>query len=368
MSRPLSRAFAVLVLAGSAATARAAGERIALRWDGPESCPADGFSAKVERYLGPRVGDGPPLSVRVRVREHGPGRWSLDLDAATSATTGTRHLEGESCETVLDAAAFVAAQAIGAASGDAPGSGASEPPPTADAGPKSALVPEPGGAESPMPSPAGDEGPAPPGSLAGAPAPPGSLTGADAPPGSSDAADPPPPDSPPGDDRPAPAPAGGIAPAARRPPPLRAAIRLTAGISGVALPAVSSELGLTVALLGARWRAEVVGHGRLPARVRSRTTRRSAPTSRCGPWGSAAAPSRASLARPRRCGPSSSRCAPAPRSDRSSAGASAWRRPDGRAWCGWRSRPRRACCGCPARGSPWGCRSSWRRRCSATSS
>lgn len=32
---------------------------------------------------------------------------------------------------------------------------------------------------------------------------------------------------------------------------------------------MSNELGLTVALLGARWRAEVVAHGRLPARVRS---------------------------------------------------------------------------------------------------
>ncbi|MCY1065567.1 hypothetical protein OV090_12375 [Nannocystis sp. RBIL2] len=255
MSRPLSRAFAVLVLAGSAATARAAGERLVLRWDGPESCPADGFSAMVERYLGPRVGDGPPLSVRVRVRERAPGRWSLDLDAATSATTGTRHLEGESCETVLDAAAFVAAQAIGAASGDPPESGAGDPPPSAVAERESALVPDPGGAESPLPSPTSDEVPAPPGPLAGAPAPSGSPETADT--------------SPPGDDRPAPAPAGGIVRVARRPAPLRAAIRLTAGISGAALPAVSSELGLTVALLGARWRAEVVGHGRLPARVRS---------------------------------------------------------------------------------------------------
>jgi hypothetical protein len=254
VSRPLSRAFAVLVLAGSA-SAGAAGERVALRWDGPESCPADSFSATVERYLGPRAGDGPPLSVRVRVREHAPGRWSLDLDAATAATTGTRHLEAESCETVLDAAAFVVAQAIAAASGDEAAPGPGEPPPTTAAEPDPALVPAPGGAEPPQSSPVPDGAPGPSGAPAGAPAPPG-------------AADAPPPGDSRADDGPEPAPSG-VAPVARRPPRLRAAIRLTEGISGVALPAVSNELGLTVGLLGARWRAEVVAQGRLPARVRA---------------------------------------------------------------------------------------------------
>ncbi|WAS95545.1 hypothetical protein [Nannocystis punicea] len=286
MSRPLSCAVAVLVLAGSAATARAAGERVALRWDGPESCPADSFSASVERYLGPRAGDGPPLSVRVRVREHGPGRWSLDLDAATSATTGTRHLEADSCETVLDAAAFVVAQAIAAASGDEPAAGPGEPPPAAAPERDSALVPEPGSAEplQPSPSRSGSTAPsrspvgatappgspagatAPSGSPAGATAPPGSLVGAPAAPGPSEAAGAS--GSPQAVEGPEAAPAG-VAPVARRPPRLRAAIRLTEGISGVALPAVSNELGLGVALLGARWRAEVVAHGRLPARVRA---------------------------------------------------------------------------------------------------
>ncbi|PCC73421.1 hypothetical protein SAMN02745121_02850 [Nannocystis exedens] len=239
----------MLVLAGFASTAQAASDRVALRWDGPDDCPEDSFRATVDRYLGPRAGDGPPLSVRVRVREHAPGRWSLDLDAASAATTGTRHLEAESCETVLDAAAFVVAQAIAAAGAEA------EPPATTGEARDRALVPEPGAAEQPASSPPGD---------ASAP-----LTGAGASPGTFEPAEAPPPDDPRASDGPEPTPTGDIAPVGPRPPRLRAAIRVTGGISGVALPSLGGDFGLAVGLLGARWRAEVVGHGRLPARVRA---------------------------------------------------------------------------------------------------
>ncbi|MCY1059336.1 hypothetical protein [Nannocystis sp. SCPEA4] len=259
MPRPLSGALAVLVLVGFASTARAAGERVALHWDGPESCPENSFRAAIDRYLGPRVGDGPPLSVRVRVRERAPGRWSLDLDAATTATTGTRHLEAERCETVLDAAAFVVAQAIAATSGEpAPREGESpreDESPAAAAERDHALVPEPRAVE---PSPS---------SLPVAAS--GSLAGAEAPPGPSDAAEAPPRSGPLAGDDSGPTPAGGVAPVALRPPRLRVALRVAGGVSGGALPTVGGDLGLAVALLGARWRAEVVGHGRLPARVRA---------------------------------------------------------------------------------------------------
>ncbi|MBA3545322.1 MAG: hypothetical protein H0T76_02450, partial [Nannocystis sp.] len=106
--RQLALCLTGLALAG-ARSARAA-DPIDLRWDGPASCSSEEFYAALERHLGEPT-DRPPLRVRVQVHEQ-DGRWTLDLGVADDTATGARQLAADSCATLVDAAAFIVAQAL----------------------------------------------------------------------------------------------------------------------------------------------------------------------------------------------------------------------------------------------------------------
>ncbi len=198
------------------------GERVDLRWTGPPDCPASVFHAALARYLGPTDPAAPLFRVRAEVRAEG-GRWHLDLDAADVAdTAGTRRLTADRCEVVVDAAAFVVAQAMGDTIPPPP-----ELPPVTDEHPP---------APDPEPPSAAPEPP----SVAPEPVAPELAEPSDAPP----------PATPPLPSR----------------PRLRAALRLRGGLSGVALPGVTAAFGLVAGLVGPRWRVELTSLGRLPVR------------------------------------------------------------------------------------------------------
>ncbi len=209
MSAPrclLAPLIAALALRGG--PVRAA-EPVELRWQGPTSCPAEGFYAALARHLGARADAAAPLRVQVRVAAESERRWTLELVVADGGAP--RQLAADRCDTVVDAAAFIVAQAVEQAAAPT----VPEPPP-------------------PLPEPV----PTPP-----APTP----------------ATPPPPRAAPEPREPPPAP----------PPRLRGALRLFGGPSGGSLPAVGGDLGLAAALLGRGWRIELLGRGRLPVRKRA---------------------------------------------------------------------------------------------------
>lgn len=197
----------------------APGPGIDLRWEGPPSCPETEFQAALARYLEPRAGASAALQVRARVRA-ARGRWVLELDVVDAAGTGTRQLTAERCETVVDAAAFVVAQALDRSS--------------AAAAPE-ALVPAPPEPSDPPPVVVPSAPPGPPAPLEPTPSP--------------------------AVEAPAPIPTSAAPPPRRR---LRGTVRLRGGASGVALPGVTAELGLLVGLMAARWRVDLVSLGRLP--------------------------------------------------------------------------------------------------------
>ncbi len=212
--RQLALCITGLALAG--ARPAHAGEPIELRWDGPASCTSQQFHAALARHLG-EPADGPPLHVRVNVHEH-DGRWTLDLGVADDTATGVRQLAADNCATLVDAAAFIFAQALASSVVPLPPAAVPEPLPS----PPTSLPAAPA-----LPQPAPQ--PLPPDALA--PPPPEALS----------------------------------TPLVR--PRLRGALRLAGGPGGGALPGAGAELGLAAGLLGASWRVELTAHGRLPVRV-----------------------------------------------------------------------------------------------------
>ena len=211
---PASRRQLALCLVGLARTAHA-GERVDLHWDGPASCPSETFYAALERHLG-EPADGPPLRVRVQVHEQ-DGRWTLDLGVADDTATGARQLAADSCTTLVDAAAFIVAQALDQSVVPLPPAAVPEPLPSL-----------------PLPQPVPQ--PLPPEAIASPLA------------------------------SPIASPSEALPPPLTR-PRLRGALRAEAGPSGGALPGTGAELGLAVGLLGTSWRVELTAHGRLPVRV-----------------------------------------------------------------------------------------------------
>jgi hypothetical protein len=186
------------------------GDHVELRWTGPETCPEAEFSAALARHVGARASAGAALPVQADVRRE-DGRWHLDLRVLSDGSE-SRRLTADSCEVVVDAAAFIVAQAL---------VGASVPPP-----------PEPAPAIEPAPGP-----------LASAPLEATETVFEDA---------------------------VAVSVATPRPRPqasLHAALRLRGGLSGVGLPGLQPAFGVVAGLVAARWRVELTGIGRLPART-----------------------------------------------------------------------------------------------------
>jgi hypothetical protein len=190
------------------------GDPVELRWTGPETCPEAEFSAALARHVGARASAGAALPVQADVRRE-DGRWRLDLTVVGDAGTRSRRLTADSCEVVVDAAAFIVAQAL---------VGASVPPP-------------------PEPAPAIE--PAPPGPPAIATMPIEVIEAV--------------------------LEDGGVAvvpsPGPRPRASLRGALRLRGGVSGVGLPGLQAAFGVVAGVVAARWRVELTTLGRLPART-----------------------------------------------------------------------------------------------------
>ncbi|MBL9105331.1 MAG: hypothetical protein JNL82_30570 [Myxococcales bacterium] len=191
----------------------APGEQLDLRWSAPDECPASSFHAALARYRDPAAPHA-PMRVQADVRRD-RREWTLDL----AVDGGTRRLTADRCEVVVDAAAFVVAQAMGAAPIPPPPEPAPEPP-------RPEPPPEPATPE-PPPEPATREPLLTPDLVEPLAAP---------------------------------------APPRVRPRPW-AALRLRGGLSGAALPGVAAALGLVAGLAGERWRAELTALGRLPHRT-----------------------------------------------------------------------------------------------------
>lgn len=213
-------------------TSAAPATGVELRWQGPPSCPETEFHAALARYLDPSADTVVKLEVHARVHAT-RGRWILDLDVVDAAGTGSRQLTAGRCETVVDAAAFVVAQAIDRSSA-APQSDPPDPTPPPE--PPTIGVP---------PAPLPVEVP---------PAPPAPLE----------------PTPPPVVEPPAPV-LTNTTPSSPTRSRLRGAVRLRGGLGGVALPGVTAELGLLVGLTAARWRVDLVSLGRLPVRTDAAT-------------------------------------------------------------------------------------------------
>lgn len=219
--------FAALWLAH----AEPAEERVALQWYGPAQCPESGFRAALARYA---PGDaGPQLQVRAAVRAEG-GRWKLDLDVAGGADAGTRQLDADRCEVVVDAAAFIVAQAMG---------GSPVPPPPAVAVEPAVSPPVEALAEVSPPAVEPSAGP--------------SVTKPAAAEGAEDESD--------SQDLLAPEEPAAEGEALRL--ALRGAVRLRGGVAGFGVPGTGGVMGLVFGLLGRRWRAELSALGRLPVSV-----------------------------------------------------------------------------------------------------
>lgn len=223
---------------------------VELRWEGPPSCPADAFHGALAGHVGASAAGG-TMRVRAVVREE-RGRWILDLEVADADAAGARRLTADRCETVVDAAAFVVAQALGGAeagAGDSPREGAEAP-----AGVTVPVPPATGAAEGATPATTG-------GAVSATTAA-GVVEERAAPATTTGAVPPAPAARPDGPDEGAMAAATG----SRRGRGLRGAVRLRGGPDGGALPGVGADFGLVVGLLGKRWRVDLTSLGRLPVR------------------------------------------------------------------------------------------------------
>lgn len=94
-------------VAGALVCSAALAQELDLRWSAPAECPqAAAAEARVRRLVGTdRAGS---VTASVRLRQLGHNRWSATLELGGA----TRALEGESCDSVADAAVVILAMAI----------------------------------------------------------------------------------------------------------------------------------------------------------------------------------------------------------------------------------------------------------------
>lgn len=187
-------------------------------WRGDDTCPIERFNAKLAAYL---AGASEQRPVRVVIDVRQGKRWTADLALTTADGRSDRHLAGNSCAEVADAAAFV-----------------------------TAVVVDPGVLARPPPEPLVDPAPAP----APIVAPPPDLV-----------PEPPPPDPPVSTTPPLERPTATPAPRPKRRP--GGFVRLGGGLEALGLPRVAPTANLTAGLLGRRWRVELGGMYRAPTRA-----------------------------------------------------------------------------------------------------
>jgi hypothetical protein len=87
---------------------------LALTWTAPEGCPPTAeVERTIERLLGARPANSVarPIEARVAVERTRAGRYQAEV-VTSGSSTGSRHLEGESCSAVALATAVVIALAI----------------------------------------------------------------------------------------------------------------------------------------------------------------------------------------------------------------------------------------------------------------
>jgi len=186
-------------------------------WRGDEACPVERFNAKLAAYL---AGASEQRPVRVVIDVHQDRRWTADLALTSSDGRSDRHLAGNSCAEVADAAAFV-----------------------------TAVVVDPGVLARPPPADLVDPAPAPEPAAIFVPPP-------DVAPG------PPPPDPPVSAPPPLERPAPTSTPRPKR--RLGGFVRLGGGLEALGLPRVAPTANLTAGLLGRRWRVELGAMYRAP--------------------------------------------------------------------------------------------------------
>lgn len=185
-------------------------------WQGDETCPATHFHGRLAAYL---EGAEQQRPVRVVITVQQGKQWTADLALTSDGGRTDRHLTGNACNEVADAAAFVTAVAVD---------------------PGVLARPHPDEGDQPLPEPTPDIVAVPPPVIP----------------------DPPPPDPP----VPKPAP---VEPAEQRPTPtprprLDGFVRASGGFEAFALPRIAPTANLTLGLLGQRWRVELGGTYRAP--------------------------------------------------------------------------------------------------------
>jgi len=115
-------ALALTLLGGAPARAQprpdpagsAAGGSLEIRWRGPEDCErGDAVRAKVLRLLGSsRRPLAERFEVNVTVRREAPSRYVAELETVTAYGSGSKRLEGESCDAIALASSVVIALSI----------------------------------------------------------------------------------------------------------------------------------------------------------------------------------------------------------------------------------------------------------------
>jgi hypothetical protein len=90
------------------------GGSLEIRWRGPEDCErGDAVRAKVLRLLGSsRRPLGERFEVQVTVRREAPSRYVAELETVTATGSGSKRLEGESCDAIALASSVVIALSI----------------------------------------------------------------------------------------------------------------------------------------------------------------------------------------------------------------------------------------------------------------
>lgn len=209
----------------------AAASPIELTWTGDAGCSRAQFEASLADYLGEPAAP-EPLQVQVHLRKR--NRWTLTLTLGGVDGKSVRQLNGPSCASVSEAAAFITAVAIDPSVVDRAGAPRGGEPTPSD--PPEVVEPEPS-LVPPAPLDAEDAVPAP--------SPPVPVM--------------PPLSTPPAAEAPLPSTA---ADGRRRPP--RGFVRLAGGLEALGMPGVGGQVQAAAGPLGRHWRVELRGLYRAP--------------------------------------------------------------------------------------------------------